>query len=249
MGGYSEQLPKLLKTMRWNICENPFYLKVANPFNFLRKISFLRKSLLRSVLFDFLAYTGSGWLAISALQSLKNCKVSSGHLSVKQVDKFDEKSEFLWDKVKNNYKLIAVRNRDTLNILYSNSVRFKHIEIFENQQYIGWAILLDTQMDNHKQFGSMRVGSIVDCLAHPDNACKILSIATNYLLNCKVDIIVANHSHYRWGAAFNRLGFIQGPSNFLFAASRELSKLINPLEKNKAQLYFMRGDGDGPINL
>ena len=34
----------------------------------------------------------------------------------------------------------------------------------------GWAVLLDTRMQDHKQFGDMRVGTIVDCLAPPESA-------------------------------------------------------------------------------
>jgi len=250
MGGYSEKLPQLLKAMRWSICEIPFYFKVIDPFNFLRKISFLRKTLLRKVLFDSLAYTGTGWLAIHAFQALRSRKIRPGLLSVNQIEAFDEKADFLWNEVKNDYKMIAVRNQETLNILYpKSSSRFKRIEIFEDQQYIGWAVLLDTPMSNHKQFGSMRVGSVVDCLAHPTNACKILSCATNYLIKRKVDIIVANHSHVMWKDSFNQLGYIQGPSNCLFAASRDLAKDIRLFEANEKQIFFMRGDGDGPINL
>jgi hypothetical protein len=250
MGGYSEQLPQLLEAMRWSICEIPFYFKVICPFNFLRRISFLRKSLLRRILLDSLAYTGTGWLAIHASRALRSRKIRSGSLSVIQIEEFDEKAEFLWNEVKNNYKMIAVRDQETLKILYpQSSSRFIRIGIFENQQYIGWAVLLDTPMSNHKQFGSMRVGSVVDCLAHPTNAGKILSCATDYLVERKVDIIVANHSHVMWKDVFNNIGYIKGPSNFLFGASRNLAKHVRPFEANEKQIYFMRGDGDGPINL
>ena len=169
---------------------------------------------------------------------------------MKEIEHFDEKADLLWDKVKGNYIMIALRNQHTLNILYSQSTnRFIKIEVFCEQKYIGWAVFLITSMDHHKQFGSMRVATVVDCLAHPDNALKVLKVAKDYLLKYNVDIVVANHSHEIWGKAFKKLSFIQGPSNFLFAASRNLSKLVNPFELNKKQIYFMRGDGDGPINL
>ena len=104
-------------------------------------------------------------------------------------------------------------------------------------------------MTNHKQFGSMRVGSIVDCFSSPENSIKIISCATNYLKNCNVDIIVSNHSHFSWNKSFEQIGYIQGPSNYLFAASKELCKEIEPFNENSDQFFFMRGDGDGPINL
>ena len=104
-------------------------------------------------------------------------------------------------------------------------------------------------MDNHKQFGNMRVGSIVDCLASPEKCSNIINSATLFLRKCKVDIIVSNHSHKSWNRAFNNNGYLEGPSNYLFAASKELAKEIKPFQSNKNEVFFMRGDGDGPINL
>ena len=43
--------------------------------------------------------------------------------------------------------------------------------------------------------------------------------------------------------------FIEGPSNFIFASSRELSnKLVEDI-RLKDCMHITRGDGDGPINL
>ena len=64
--------------------------------------------------------------------------------------------------------LRAARPRDaaTLDQLYPPSdPRFLRVRAVG-----GWAVLLDTQMRDHKQFGDMRVGTIVDCLAPPESA-------------------------------------------------------------------------------
>lgn len=250
MGGWSEKLPQLLKAMRWKLCEIPFYFKVFHPFAFWRKLAYLRRSPGKRVLADCLAFSGIGWLAVKTLQGLKTQKIRSDPLYANEVPHFDEKTDVLWDQVKHHYPMIAVRDRSTLNILYpeSNS-HFHRLECYEQQQYIGWVVILYTAMHNHKQLGSMRVGSIVDCLASPDDAGKIISCASRYLRSAGVDLVLSNHSHTVWGQAFSRLGFIVGPSNFLFAASRDLAKLIGAFEDHPGQIYFMRGDGDGPINL
>jgi len=197
-----------------------------------------------------LAFTGIGWMAIHSLQSFKHHKIKSGTLTIKNVDEFGQNADCLWDKVKNEYKMIAVRNQEVLNILYPKaSLRFKRIEIYQNHQYIGWAVFLDTSLRKHKQFGSMRVGSIVDCLAHPDHSSIVIHCALEYLTKYDIDIILANHSHGKWGHGFDQLGFFRGPSNFLFACSRELGKLFEPFQANNKNIYLMRADGDGPINL
>jgi hypothetical protein len=168
------------------------------------------------VLLDFLAYSGIGWIAMHTIQTFRTRKAITTSALVENPEEFDHKVDLLWNSVKNGYKMIAVRDQKTLNLLYpKSSLRFKRLDILENQEYIGWAVLLATPMNHHKQFGSMRVGSIVDCLAHADNAGKILGCAEGYLRNCGVDILVANHSHKSWCNAFEELGFIRGPSNFL----------------------------------
>ena len=250
MGSYSESFPRLLKAMRWSFCEIPFYFKVIHPFHFLRKIAFLRKALPGKVLLDFAAFTGVGWLGIRALQTFKTHRPIGARIRVEEFDEFDERANILWNRVKQEYAAIAVRDSLNLNILYPRlSPKFKRIHVFEGERNIGWAVLLDTPMSCHKQFGSMRVGSIVDCLSHPDDAAKILSAAADYLSLRRVDIIISNHSHKSYREAYEKAGFFRGPSNFLFAASKKLDSLMEPFEVTKDQIYFMRGDGDGPINL
>ena len=40
-------------------------------------------------------------------------------------------------------------------------------------------------------------------------------------------------------------GFLEGPSNFIFAASKKLAELTGRYE----EIHINRGDGDGPIHL
>ena len=46
-----------------------------------------------------------------------------------------------------------------------------------------------------------------------------------------------------------RCGFLRGPSNFVFSASRELAGALAPLERHAPRLHLTRGDGDGPLHL
>jgi hypothetical protein len=42
---------------------------------------------------------------------------------------------------------------------------------------------------------------------------------------------------------------LRGPSNFIFAAAKPLAEKLIPFESKQHEVYFMRGDGDGPVNL
>ncbi len=112
-----------------------------------------------------------------------------------------------------------------------------------------YAVMLDTQMSKHRQFGAMRVGSFVDGLASASDAGKVVSAATTHLERQGVDLIVSNQSHAAWCSAFSAAGFLRGPSNFLFGGSRKLAELLKSQGVESDQIYLNRGDGDGPINL
>src|SRR5260370_42324179 len=125
--------------------------------------------------------------------------------------------------------MIDDRDSETLNILYAaTGNRFLCYKVTRGNGVIGWAVLLDTQMRDHKHFGDLRVGSIVDWLALPEQASGGVRAATRVLEVRGVDLIVSNQSHAAWCAALQSAGFLQGPSNFRFAASRELSKILDP---------------------
>ena len=146
--------------------------------------------------------------------------------------------------------MIAVRDGITLNILYpSKNERFIRLKVLRNDKIVGWAVVLDTSMTNHKQFGDMRVGSIVDCLSLPEDTLEIIVSATEFLTGKGVDIIVSNQSHTSWCSAFKNAGFMKVPSNFIFAASKRLTELLHPFDLNKSNIHLNRGDGDGPIHL
>jgi hypothetical protein len=96
----------------------------------------------------------------------------------------------------------------------------------------------------------MKVGSIVDCWSAPDHAAAVVRAAVQTLEGRGMDLIVSNQSHAAWCRAFESAGFLQGESNFIFAASKKLSELLRPFEETKSRLHFTRADGDGlPANF
>ncbi len=248
MGGYSEKLPRLLKMMKWKLFKIPFHFIIFNPHNFLLNITFLRRNKFFKTCLNILAFSKLGGLIIRLIFYFRKQNKKFPGLEIHKFEWFDDKFDNLWQKVKNKYKFIAVRDSRNLNILYKDN-KFKKFTVNEDKKIIGWFIVLNTKMKNHKQFGSMRVGSIIDSFSSPENAIKIISYASEYLKKCDVDIVISNHSHISWNKAFKEIGYLQGPSNYLFAASQELCKQIEPFKENSNQFFFMRGDGDGPINL
>jgi hypothetical protein len=93
------------------------------------------------------------------------------------------------------------------------------------------------------KYGNMRVGSVVDCFALPGELFSVVRGATQTLERQGFDLILSNQSHQAWGEAFKAAGYLPGPSNFLFAASKKLAKLLAPFEAVRPRMHLTRSDG------
>ena len=245
MAGYDRPLPRMLVRLGWSHCLVPFYFKVVNPFRFLREMQTLRSSGGRKVLMDLAAITGTGWAATKVYQGTKQIvgpRVAP--YNVHEVEDFSEWAEPLWEQAKSKYALTAVRDCRTLRTLYpASDNHFTRLRVSRGGKDIGWAVVGERRQD--AKYGSMKVGSVVDCWAAPENALAVVRAAGVALQRRGVDLIVSNQSHAAWGRALEQSGFFQGPSNFIFAASKKLGALLEPFDKNKTGIHFTRADGDG----
>jgi hypothetical protein len=235
MGGWDKPLPQMVKRLGWRMSAVPFYFKVVHPGRFLRHIRVLRTSPLRRILLDTAAATGLGWLGMKTLGLARRLPPQSVELA----PDFAEWADRTWQEARPGYPLSAERDARTLAELYpASDGRFLRVRAAG-----GWAVLLDTEMDNHKQFGNLRVGTIVDGLAPVESVGAVVRSAASLLEQRGVDLIVGNQSHAAWRRALQQAGFREGPSNFLVAFSPEFAGAVC------GEMHFNRGDGDGPIHL
>ncbi len=252
MGGFSEPLPKLLKSLNWDLQSVPFFFKIYNTNNFLKNIKHLKNTKLKYFLIEILTKTGLGWLLIkfiSLLTSIFNMQFKKKiSVTVAEINQFDEELNFVWDKTKENKSFSAIRNTTYLKTLYEDK-RFIKLKFSENNKVVGWSISLCTKLNNHKHFGQMRLGSIVDCLCLKGYEDSVVRETSNLLKSKGVDLIVSNQSHIFWKKAFKINSFLKGPSNFIFASSKILSDRLKEKIESKNYIHLTRGDGDGPINL
>jgi hypothetical protein len=239
MGGWDKPLPQMLKRLGWRACDVPFHFKVLRPSRFLRNIRVVRTSPLRRFALDAAALTGGGWIGMKVAGHGKRVALQQHQIA----RHFDDWADSIWEASRDSYALIADRGAATLDSLYpAGETRFHRVRADG-----GWAVVLDSQMRGHKQFGEMRVGSIVDCLATPGAAGGVIGAATGMLEKRGVDLIVSNQLHHAWSSALEKAGFRKGPSNFLLALSPALAAVAGDAPDH--DLHFNRGDGDGPIHL
>jgi hypothetical protein len=247
MGGFHEPQARLLAAMKWPLNPVPFFFRVLNPSRFFANIAYLRKSRRAQVMLDLVRYTGLGWAF--SLAQFRPAR-SNGLAQVELCDEFGGWADELWSICRDRYSLIALRDSNTLNRLYpSSDRRFHRLRVSRQGKLLGWAVVLDTQMSGHKHFGNMRVGSIVDCLAHAEDAAAVVRCSSSLLEQRGVDLIVSNQASSAWGQALLAAGYLRGPSNFILALSPMLAARLKPLEGSRTSIHMTRGDGDGPINL
>jgi hypothetical protein len=251
IGGYGEPLTKLLAAARWSMFSVPFFFRVLHPRAFLRNLQYLRRRAAGRLLLNTGKWTGLGWLCIRGVQAVAGRMAPRDPtLAFEPVDEFSDWADDLWRRHKTQYGMSAVRDAETLRILYpKGDARFLRLRVSQRSQPIGWAVLVNARLSNHNYFGNMRLGSIVDCFAAVEDAGKVVAAARDFLATQGADLVVSNQSHAAWADGLRRAGFLRGPSNFIFASSPALTVLLRQNGVKNEDLHFNRGDGDGPINL
>jgi hypothetical protein len=248
MGSVDAPVARLEKAAGWSQYAVPFRFRVVRGGRFLRNIAALRSTPARRIAADLAALTGIGSLAFAALRVVRRPK-SDSHITAEPFDCFKEWADELWERARSGYSIAAVRDSSIGNALYpASDKRFQRWKISRGAQVLGWAVGLTTQMRGHKQFGDLRVATIVDAFAAPGDAEHVIAAATK-ALEKDADLIVSNQMHDAWADALERCGFLKGPSNFIFSSAKELSRLLDPFAEQVRQGLMNRGDGDGPVHL
>jgi hypothetical protein len=243
---------QMLRSLGWLLHATPACLYVVHPFRFLRGATYLRGNVARRVALDLLAGSGLGWLAIRALHlALGAWPRRSAKLHAEVVPDFGAWADQIWERSRDRYAAIAIRDAATLNALlpargWPPGIRLR---VRRGAETVGWAVVLDTKMSNDARFGDLRVGTVIDCLAPPEAAADVIGAATGFLRERGVDLIFSNQSHPDWIGAFAAHGFLILKDRRVFAASPALRDLLEPFADTKRGLHLTNMDGHGPMLL
>lgn len=250
-GGYETRLLQMLKSMRWLLHDTPFCLRVLHPFRFLRRNRYLRDSPTRRLLLDALAFSGVGWLGIKLLHALLGARGrgAADGVRVEVVDRFGDWADALWTRNRDRYQALAYRDAATMNVLVPEDGRWPsgiRLRMLRGDETIGWAVVLDNELEDDPRFGDLRVGCVADVFAAPEDAGAVIAAATGFLAARGVDLIGSNQAHPDWIEAFRAAGYLVLEARRAFAVSPGLQEALAPFEETARGLHLTNMDGHGP---
>jgi hypothetical protein len=251
-GEDDEAMLQMLRSMKWLLHPTPFCLRVLRPFRFLRRNRYLRKTPGRRAALDALAWSGAGWLGLTALFGALSLRgLSTPRADADVVRDFGPWADELWEKCLPRYAAVACRDADTMNALLPQSgwpdgIRLR---VRRGTRDLGFAVVMDHALADDRRFGDLRVGSVIDCFGAPEDARAVVAAATRFLAARGVDIVCSNQSHPAWIDAFAASGYVILRDRRLLAASPALAEALEPFEETRAGLHMTNLDGHGPHAL
>lgn len=255
LGAFNSVPAKIKRQTRWFSLAVPFHFRVLRAGSYLRNFAYLRKKTWMRTLLDLAAASGVGTAGLTLFdlfQRFRGCHPGVDNLQIKRFDAWGDWADQVWEKAGNHYTLIGDRSKAALQVLYPN--RNDHLiklrfNTKDTGRLLGWAVITASKLGNHKYFGNMRLGTIVDMLAAPEDAYQVVSGALVAVRQAKADLVIANHSDRRWNRAFKQAGMASWNTNLFLFLSPKLKERFNPIEAYSDRFYFTRGDGHGPTQF
>lgn len=253
-GGSDEKIVQLLRKLGWLMHHTPFLFRVCQPKNFLQKNAILRQDPKKALAQDVLAISGLGSIGLHALHAALRVKsLTRFEATPEEVGDFGDWADDVWNRARARYAAVAVRDAASMRTMFP--VEQKHTEwptptrlrVRRNGEVIGWAVVLEKQLESDRNFGNMRVGMIADTFGTPEDAGEIANAAFAYLRDLGVDMVMANNSHPVWADGYEAAGFFRVEDRRIFCASPKFQELLEPWEQTKQGLFLTNLDGHGPI--
>jgi hypothetical protein len=250
MGGEQLPFPRLLRGAGWTILPVPFLFRVFSAARFARELRLLQQGAIRT-LANLAAVTGIAQAGTAALQSRSlAARFAARGCTIEKVNQWGDWADDVWAGFRGNCSFSVIRNREALAALYPlDDGRIQGHLIRRSGKILGWAATMNTAMSNHKYFGNLRVGTILDCVAPLDELEACIAMTTNGLGHEGADLVVTNQSHAQLVQAFRKNGFLSARSNYILALTKQFTEVIFKPPAGKDRMHFTRGDSDGRIHL
>ncbi|MFL6447997.1 MAG: hypothetical protein ACJ746_09955 [Bryobacteraceae bacterium] len=246
MGSASNPLPRLLKAAGWTLKDIPFLYRVHKAGSFFAELRPLRSSFPKRMAANIARWNGLG-AAVLALKQRSRVKPAA---RIRPEAGWGDWADELWSRARQKCSFAVQRDRNSLEWMYpAHDPRTRIFLVEKGTDPVGFGVCFDTRMKNNRYFGSMRIGSILDCVALDDYQADTAALVDRQLGLAGCDLVLVNHSHKDWSEAFERAGFSRGPSNYLLGMSKRLTEAVRSSPGGEDRMHITRGDGDGRVHL
>ena len=164
---------------------------------------------------------------------------------------FDASYDHLWQSIGGQFGACVTRDQEYLQKRFgARPDSYRVLACRQDDRLSGYCIVKTKQFSNDPRMGSMKVGTIVDCLFDPSAPATFQVLLDSVLKTCardNVHAVLCTASH----AAVRRLlranGFVAIPGNLNFAYHNRADVALDdiPLEA----WHLMRGDADADQNF
>src|SRR5437660_8511311 len=241
-------IARLVRALGWRLTPVPLYFKPLRPARFLRELRYLRRGAGARLTLDLASVTGAGWLGLTLADwALRTRARGDAAVRIDPVPCFDDWTDAIWAAHAPRYSFVGGRDAAALNATYPpGNGAYLRLRVSRGDGAIGWTGVQDALPGSSDHFGEMRVGTIVDGFAAPEDAGAVIRASTHALAQRGVDLIISNQSHRAWRRALSDAGFLRGPSSWLFAPAPALAALVAAVDPAGHAVHLNRGDGDWP---
>ena len=241
-------LPRLLRAAAWDVRAVPWLFRMVRPGRVLRELPMLQGRRPLRVAARVGAGSGAAWLGAQALHARAwPARLRARSFTLDRVTGWGPWADDIWQRTRQEVVFAVVRDRATLQCLYpAEDGRYLIYTLRDRDRVVVYAVCVNTPMRGHAHFGNLKVATVLDAGGLPSAQPALISHVADALADDGADLLMTNQSHACVVQAFRAAGFVGGPSNYLFAASKRLSGAIGARHD---RVHLTRGDGDGRIHL
>ena len=251
VGSLEEKWSQLLIRTGWDHHVVPFFFYPVNLRRVALELRYLESRRALKLAASVAAYSGAASMVSGIQKAFRSNRLSaSGAISTRCAD-FDDWADRIYKRCAPEYGALANRDAMTLRVLYPpQDQRYVRLRVLSKAtgQEIGWVIVVHKRMKDDKYFGNLYVGTIVNGCCDPKHADAVIAAGLQELIELGVDLVVSNWSHGAWRAASRSLGFLNGPSNFIFFLSPHAKPILESIG-GVQETHMTRGDCDSPSAL
>jgi len=262
-----EAVSRIFKGLGWkHLGLIPQYVHILNSHRLFRnlqigRMAFLRKySVACSSLLELIVSYPLTRFLLASLSALVFRALSLGTAllrptgrtgEVMEEEEFDATYDALWERVKDKFDALIVRDRAYLESRYGRRIKdYRLLACRSKGELIGYCILKIKPFLNDSCMGNARMGSIIDCLFDPEDLRglqSLLNSAKELFRRENVDVTFCSASYSQVQKLLSLNGFIKLPGSLHFAYYAKTPEM----QENVclASWHLMRGDSDADQNL